>query len=130
MTVAILKRLALPAIISVLALPVSAAAQVTPFMQAVAVAAAGDDALSAFYRDAQYEALWTDADSDDRARRDALLTAVSKAELHGLPVERYDAERLRTMMGNATDPRARGNLEVELSRIFLRFASDISTGIL
>ncbi|WP_375261891.1 murein L,D-transpeptidase [Palleronia sp.] len=130
MTVAILKLLALPAVVSVLALPVSAAAQVTPYMQAVAVAAAGDDALSTFYRDAEYEALWTDADSDDRARREALLTAVSKAELHGLPVDRYDAERLRTMMSNATDARARGNLEVELSRIFLRFASDISTGIL
>ncbi len=130
MTVAILKRLALPAVIGMLALPVSTAAQVTPFTQAVAVAAAGDDALSTFYRDAKYAALWTDADSGDRARREALLTAVSKAELHGLPAERYDVERLRTMMGNATDARARGNLEVELSRIFLRFASDISTGIL
>ena len=130
MTGAILKCLALPAVIGLFALPVSAVAQVTPFTQAVAVAAFGDDAVSTFYRDTKYEALWTDADSDDRARREALLTAVSKAELHGLPEGRYDVERLRTMMGNATDARARGNLEVELSRIFLRFASDISTGIL
>ena len=130
MTAAIFRRLALPAIVGLLAVPAAAVAQVTPFTQAVAVAASGDEALSTYYREAGYEPLWTDADADDRARREALLTAISRTDLHGLPAGRYDADRLRTMMGDATDARARGKLEVELSRIFLRFASDISTGIL
>lgn len=130
MTAAIFRRLALPAIVGLLSAPVAAVAQVTPFTQAVAVAASGDEALATFYREAGYEPLWTDADSDDRARREALLTAISRTDLHGLPAGRYDVDRLRTMMGDATDSRARGKLEVELSRIFLRFASDISTGIL
>ncbi len=130
MTAAIMKRLALPAVIGLFSMPISAVAQVTPFNQAVAVAASGDDALSSYYRGTNYDPLWTGADADDRERREALLAVTSKAELHGLPAGRYDARRLRATMGDATAPRDRGKLEVELSRIFLRFASDISTGIL
>ena len=130
MTAAIFRGLAVSALAGLFTMPSAAMAQVTPFTQAVAVAASGDEDLSTFYRESGYDALWTDGDSDDRARREALLVAIDKAELHGLPAGRYDAERLRDMMGDARDSRARGELEVELSRIFLRFASDLSTGIL
>ncbi|WP_375261606.1 murein L,D-transpeptidase [Palleronia sp.] len=130
MNAAIFRRLAVPVVVGCFAMPAAVVAQVTPFTQAIAVAASGDEALSTYYRASNYEPLWTDADTDDRARREALLSAISKADLHGLPAGRYDAGRLRSMMGDAKDVRARGKLEVELSRIFLRFASDISTGIL
>ena len=49
----------------------AADAQSVAFRQSVAEAAAGDEAVAAFYQDRNYDAIWTDA--DDAARRTALL---------------------------------------------------------
>ncbi|SEM85869.1 Murein L,D-transpeptidase YcbB/YkuD [Palleronia pelagia] len=114
----------------VAALAPAAVAQVTAFKQAVAVAAAEDDDLAAFYRDGGYQPIWVGDDADDRARREALLSIVGKADLHGLPRGRYDADTLRDLMTSARSERDRGRVEVELSRLFLRFATDLETGIL
>ncbi|QFU08563.1 murein L,D-transpeptidase [Rhodobacteraceae bacterium THAF1] len=127
----ILKRLAATVAFVALVAPVTATAQsVTPFTQAIAVAAAEDDALSAFYRESKFAPLWVGDDAVHRARRAAFLAVVDKAGLHGLPANRYDADRIRQMMRAADTPREMGKLDVELSRLFLRFASDMSTGIL
>lgn len=108
----------------------SAGAQVTAFKQAVAEGAARDEALSTFYRDRNYEPIWTSASSADRARRKALLEALSTAGDHALPLGRYDADALQELFRSATTPRARGRAEVEASRMFLAYAQDVQTGIL
>ncbi|SPJ22825.1 L,D-transpeptidase family protein [Palleronia abyssalis] len=130
MIAAILRRLAVPATLGALAVTTQATAQVTPFNQAIAVAAAEDEALSAFYRESNFEPLWVGNDAGDTARREALLAVIGKASLHALPEGRYDTDRIRRMMADAKTVRDRGKLDVELSRLFLRFASDISTGVL
>lgn len=112
------------------AAPLMAASGLTAFKQSIAVSAAEDDALSVFYREQGYQPIWVGDDADDRARRAALLSIVGKADLHGLPRGRYDAATLRSLMAGAASERDRGRVEVELSRLFLRFARDLETGIL
>ena len=54
-----------------------AAAQVTAFKQAVAEAAWDDEDIAAFYRQSDYAPIWTGAGDADRARRAALIEALS-----------------------------------------------------
>ncbi|WP_372603948.1 murein L,D-transpeptidase [Actibacterium sp.] len=105
-----------------------AGAQVTAFKQSVAESAARDAALSQFYRERNYEPLWTG--SKDSTRRREFLRALEGAGTHGLPVSRYDADELEAMFQSARSPRDRGRVEVEASRMFLAYAQDIQTGIL
>ncbi len=107
-----------------------AEAQVTAFRQAVAETAARDDALAAFYRDRGFEGIWTGTDAAAVARRNALLTALSTTRIHGLPEGRYDPQALVAQLQAARTPADRGRMEVELSRLLLRYARDIQTGIL
>ena len=105
-----------------------AADQATAFRQAIAEAASSDEAIASFYRDRDYAAFWTGA--QDAARRNALLTALSKAGDHALPVSRYDPRSLTQALRTATTERDRGRIEVEMTRAFLDYARDIQTGIL
>ena len=120
--------LASAAALTLAALPQGAVAQVTAFKQAVAEASARDGAIAAFYKANKFDHIWTGM--DDRARREALLEAVSNADDHGLPADRYDAARITAMLGQAKTPADRGRLEVEMSRIFLQYARDLQTGVL
>jgi len=104
--------------------------KVTAFKQAVAENVADNDSMAAFYRARDFAPIWTGADESDRARRLALVDAFSLADDHGLPAGRYDADRLMQRMAQATDGRARGRLEIELTNTFLRFAHDLQSGIL
>ena len=65
-----------------------------------------------------------------RARRAQLLHAIRNVEAHGLPLERYDPEGLLQILSGVRTARDRGMAEVELSRVFLRYARDIQTGML
>ena len=122
----------LPAIaaLMILAAPPAVHAGVTAFKQAVAEGAARDDPLAAHYRASGYDAIWTGQDEAGRARRQALLQAIEAAPAHGLPAARYDAPGLLAMMRAARTPRDLGQVEVEMSRVFLRLAHDMQTGIL
>jgi len=113
-----------------LALPKTAAAQVTAFKQAVAEAAARDADISAFYKANGYKSLWTGRSGRERQRRTALFAALSKAGDHGLPTARYDAGGLQAKMKAVKTERDRGLIEVELSRTFLQYARDLQTGVL
>ena len=106
----------------------AAKAQVTAFRQAVAEAAARDDDLAAFYRARDFKGIWSA--SGDRRRRNALMAAFSRAGDHGLPAERYNADALMEQMRAAQTPAEQGAIEVELSRLFLKYARDVQTGIL
>ena len=110
------------------AAPVTAA--VTVFSQAVAEQAAEDEAIAAFYRETGFAPLWTGGTELDRDRLSALLQAVSGAPAHGLPADRYAPGRIEAILEGIATERDRGRAEVELSRLFLRYARDVQTGVL
>lgn len=112
------------------AAPGPAFAQVTAFKQAVAEAAARDEDIAAHYRSSDYAPIWTDANDTQRDRRAALMAAIKAADLHGLPVARYDPQGLMNILAAARTPRDRGLAEVEMTRVFLQYARDLQTGIL
>ncbi len=111
-------------------LPAAASSTIPAFAQAVAEAAAKDEDIAAFYRDNGYRPVWTATDDESRARREALLNALLRAGDHGLPVSAYDLPGLEAEMRAISSPREKGRIEVELSRLFLLYARQISTGIL
>ncbi|WP_281967932.1 L,D-transpeptidase family protein [Roseovarius nanhaiticus] len=126
------RRAILPAVaaLMILAAPPSATAGVTAFKQAVAEGAARADGLAAHYRATGFEPIWTAQDDLGRARRQALMQAIEDAPSHGLPASRYDAPGLMAMMRAARTPRDLGAVEIEMSRIFIRLAHDLHTGML
>ena len=105
-------------------------AEVTAFKQAIAEEAAGDSVLGEFYRARGFEGLWIGTDAGTLARRNALLSAFADAGMHGLPTDTYDPARLIARMQTAQTPFEQGQLDAELSRLFLQYAGDIQTGIL
>ncbi|MEM7644492.1 MAG: peptidoglycan-binding protein, partial [Pseudomonadota bacterium] len=108
--------------------PASSRPLVTPFQQAVAEASAEDEAIAAFYRSRSFAPIWMGDGAEHR--RAAFLWALDQAETHGLPTARYDADSIRADFAAAQTGRARGALEVEMTRRFLRYAQDVSSGIL
>ena len=107
----------------------AAKAQTTQFMQAVAETAAGDKDIAAFYKSNGYSAIWTGNGHRDKQRRQAFLTAIENAELHGLPADRYAPELLGINLRSVRSERDLGRIEVEMSRAFLKYARDVQTGI-
>ncbi len=105
-------------------------AQVTAFMQSVAEAAAKDRDIAEFYKANGYRAIWTAKGNKAKQRRTALLKAVQNAGAHGLPVARYSVDTLSVNPRRVKSERELGRLEVEMSRLFLRYARDIQTGVL
>ncbi|MEY4982402.1 MAG: hypothetical protein RIR62_668, partial [Pseudomonadota bacterium] len=105
-----------------------AQAQVTPFSQALAEAAATQEAVAAFYAARDYAPLWTAP--EQAARRAAFLSALAQAHDHGLPVARYDAGALAALFRAARTEGDRGRIEVAMTRAFLAYARDLRTGIL
>ncbi|TFL18186.1 L,D-transpeptidase family protein [Jannaschia formosa] len=109
------------------ALPAQAAPLVTPMRQAVAEAASDDAAIAAFYRGRNFAPIWMGEGAAER--RAAFLWALDSASDHGLPIGRYDPQTIRADFAAARTPAARGALEVEMTRRFLRYAQDVSSGI-
>ncbi|KAA2317473.1 murein L,D-transpeptidase [Pseudooceanicola sediminis] len=107
-----------------------ATAQVTLQAQAIAESASGSDEIAAYYRARDFAPIWTEAGEAAAARRSALLTAIDFAPLHGLPASRYDVDALLAQMGAARTAHDRGVLDVALTRIYLRLARDLQTGML
>ncbi|MDU8942158.1 L,D-transpeptidase family protein [Ovoidimarina sediminis] len=105
-------------------------AAVTAFMQAVAEAASNDRDIAAFYRANGYKPIWTGTGNRDKQRRQSFIKAVSQAGDHGLPAGRYSPDLIETNLRGVQSQRDLGRLEVELSRLFLRYARDVQTGIL
>ncbi|MGR3511859.1 MAG: L,D-transpeptidase family protein [Paracoccaceae bacterium] len=110
--------------------PSIARAQVTPFVQAVAEAAAEDRGLAAFYRAHGYQPLWTGDDAQSKQRREVFLRAIADAGSHGLPAQRYSLETIDADLRAVTSDRALGRVEVEMTKLFLRYAREVQTGVL
>jgi len=119
---------ALPAVLTVVG-PSAVVAQTFPaFRQALAEGVAENRALSSFYRDHGYDPVWTGA--DHASRRTALVSALSRAEEHGLPAARYDLPGLLATFNAVETERDRGFVEARASLAFLQYARDISSGVL
>lgn len=100
----------------------------SPFVQSVAVAAAGDEAVAVFYAARDYRTLWTGPEDADR--RALVLAAFATAGDHGLPTSRYDAAALAARFASAQTEGDRGRLEVDMTRAWLAFAHDLQAGAL
>jgi L,D-transpeptidase YcbB len=110
------------------ALGTQASADATAFTQSLATASASDEAIAAWYRKTGYQTLWTGA--QDAARRGAFLNAIATAHDHGLPVQRYDATALRAAFAAAETEADRGLVEVAMTRAYLAWARDLTSGAL
>lgn len=120
---------ALAGALMVMVAVVPAQAQVLEaFRAALAEAVASDAAVAAFYRDQDFRPLWTGP--DDQLRRSALVTALSRASEHGLPPRRYDLDGLMAAFGSVETEHDRARLEARVTRVFLQYARDISSGVL
>ncbi len=108
--------------------PVFSQGSIPAFAQAVAEAASRDKDVAAFYKANGYKSLWTGRSNRERQRRSALLNVLAAADTHGLPSSTYDAAGLKERMRTAKTPRELGQLEVDLSRVFLDYSADIQTG--
>ncbi|MEM8632871.1 MAG: L,D-transpeptidase family protein [Pseudomonadota bacterium] len=108
--------------------PVSA--QDTAFKQAAAQAAASDPVLAEFYREIGYGSVWTGTTRQDKQRLRALLGALDGASDHALPVAKYNVRAVEAQLSSARSSQARGALDVQLSKLFLSYASDVGTGVL
>lgn len=126
------RRAVFPLVLSVLWLapvpPVQAG--VTAFKQAVAESMADDAEIAEFYRNRGFEPFWTGTDAQHLARRQALFAIVAQAERHGLPASRYDMDALLAQMAAVAHTRAKGEVEVALTRMYLSFAHDLQSGLL
>ncbi len=107
-----------------------ATAQVTALKQAIAEEAARDGDIAAFYKANDFATIWVGPSDQERVRRARLVHVLRQAGDHGLPVTRYDPEALMAQMSAARTSRDLGQLEVALSRAFLRYARDVQTGLL
>lgn len=100
----------------------------TAFAQSLAAAASADEAIAAWYRAHGYDTLWTGA--DDAPRREALFAALATAGDHGLPPARYDAAGLKAAFRAAQTEGDLGRLEVAMSRAYLTWAKDMTSGMI
>ena len=105
-----------------------AMAQATAFSQSLAAAASDDAVIADWYAKSGYEPLWTGA--DDAERRAAFLGAIARAADHGLPVQRYDAIALTNALRAAETEGDRGRIEVAMTRAYLAWARDLTSGAL
>lgn len=126
--------LALITAASLLTTPLSAQSTMslglTAYKQAVAENIGDDDRLAAFYRARHFSPIWTGPSEEHRNRREALLEAFAMAENHGLPRGLYDENALLARLEGAHSGKDLGEIEVELSRIFLSLAHDLQSGII
>nr|HMS95721.1 peptidoglycan-binding protein [Tabrizicola sp.] len=100
----------------------------TAFVQTLASAAVEETEVAEWYRSTGYEPLWTGA--DDLDRRVAFLTAIRAAPDHGLPVARYDAALLMQALRDAETEGDRALAEVAMTRAYLAWARDLTSGVL
>lgn len=92
----------------------------------------GKAEVAAFYAAHGYAPLWLARDGAPADRLAALMAALDQVEAHALPAARYDRAGLAAALrGEGTaDLAARAALELALTDTYLRYARDISSGLL
>jgi murein L,D-transpeptidase YcbB/YkuD len=92
----------------------------------------GDAALRTFYEGRGFAPLWLGGEDAARGRAEALIEALRAAPGHALPAGRYDPAGLASSLERArsASPGARAALELALTEAYLRYARDVSSGVL
>ena len=101
----------------------------TAIQMAIAEFTLSNPALAEFYHANQFDPVWVGDTHEHAARRAALIKALSTTELHGLPAAHHDVQSLLTQMKQARTTRDLGMVEVEMSRVFVKYASNLQSGI-
>lgn len=120
---------------TVLQSPPPAASTLSPHAEALRLALAAPDAASdgaqAHFESAGYEGVWLRPEGDDR-RAMTLVDVLARADSHALPVKRYDVAALKSAIDAAAsgDPAVVAAAELRLTRAFLKYARDVSSGLL
>jgi L,D-transpeptidase YcbB len=102
--------------------------QMSGYRQGLIAEAAQDPAILEFYRARDFAAFWTAPEG--AVYLGLLLAALETADLHGLPVRRYDAAGLRETISGLRSQGDLGRFEVQLTRALLDFARDMTGGAL
>jgi L,D-transpeptidase YcbB len=87
------------------------------------------EAILGFYAARDYRPFWTEPDAGATRQR-ALITALSDAPAHGLPLRRNDPGAMTTLFALAGDPAEVPLIEASASRTFLRHARILGGGLL
>lgn len=82
-------------------------------------------AIRAFYAARDHAPYWT---ADDGARGKALVAALAAAPEHGMPAERYGAERLEPLLA-ARSAEDVAQAELAAMRAYLAFGGDLGAGV-
>ena len=109
----------------------SASAQATVVNKAVydSVAKAGKGAqgIQAFYASVNYKPIWIG--NKNNARRRALISALKASGDHGLPTSRYKIAELVKVLKTSRNSQNAGAVELLATKTYLRYAHDISSGV-
>ncbi len=117
----------------ILSLPVGARiaqAQSVGFQVALIEQLKNDDAAIAFYQANKFEPIWTGNGFGNSDRRNAFFDALDQSAIHALPRETYRASELKSALRSAKSDQARGAFEGAMTRTFLKYATDMQTGVL
>ena len=101
----------------------------TAIRMAVAEYTLSSPALAEFYRDNGFDPVWIGDTHEHTVRRAALIKALSMVELHGLPAAHHDVQSLLAQMKQVRTTRDLGVVEAEMSRVFVKYASNLKSGL-
>lgn len=96
--------------------------------QTVSGLSRSDQAIKQFYADRNYEPMWIG--NGNRTRRNALIEALERSGDHALPTESYRVGELDDALKKSRTAEQQAIAEVIASKAFLRYAKDISSGVL
>lgn len=96
--------------------------------QTVSGLSRSDNAIKTFYADRNYEPMWVG--NSNRTRRKALIDALEDSGDHALPAASYRAAELDDALKRSRTAEQQAIAEVIASKAFLRYAQDISSGVL
>lgn len=85
-----------------------------------------DEQILAFYEARKFQPFWM----QDDARLAGLIDVLERAGEHGLPVLAYDPGGYLDRAVHAETLTERATAEVDLTKLFLRYARDLNTGLL
>ncbi len=86
-----------------------------------------DKTIRSFYKARNFDPIWVG--NKNKKRRRALLDALAKAGDHGLPEASYRVSELKSALNKSRGADALAVAEVIATKAFLRYAQDISTGV-
>ncbi len=89
-----------------------------------------DAQAMAYYKSVQFSPIWVDKSQSARSRRAALFEALENSAAHALPRDKYDAPGLKVALKNAKTTADLGKVEAAMTKAFLSYVRDLSTGIL